>query len=350
MANPRFTNALARIEQPTPPIWMMRQAGRYHRHYQALRAKHSFVELCKIPELAAEVTWGPIQDFDFDVAILFSDLLFPLEAFGMGLEYGDGGPELGWHLEDTRSLTKLASLEDALPQLAFQKAAVQHCRAKLPESKSLIGFVGGPWTLFCYAAQGKHDGTLIEAKKKLPLFEGFCEKLVPLLIRNIELQFEGGAELVMVFDTAAGEISPGIFQSRVAPQLAKLAAAYPGKLGYYSRGTTLDHLRHPLFMESEGAASWAGLGMDHRWDLLTALSLRRKGFQQGNFDQALLHSDPAEFKKLLLGWLEPLERVRDRMGSRALAGWVCGLGHGVLPKTPEENVRCFVQIVRERFR
>ena len=91
----RFHNALSRVAQPTPPIWLMRQAGRYHRHYQGLRQQHSFVELCKQPDLAAEVTLGPLLDFDFDTAILFSDLLFPLEALGMGLEYTDQGPRLG---------------------------------------------------------------------------------------------------------------------------------------------------------------------------------------------------------------------------------------------------------------
>ena len=95
----RFQNALARTPQPTPPIWLMRQAGRYHRHYQALRQKHSFMELCKEPNLAAEVALGPVLDFDFDAAILFSDLLFPLEALGMGLEYTDRGPQLGWKLD-----------------------------------------------------------------------------------------------------------------------------------------------------------------------------------------------------------------------------------------------------------
>src|SRR6476619_1299189 len=93
IGNARFQNALARKPQGTPPIWFMRQAGRYHRHYQALRAKHSFMELCKVPELASEVALGPILDFDFDVAILFSDLLFPLEGLGMGLSYDDGGPK-----------------------------------------------------------------------------------------------------------------------------------------------------------------------------------------------------------------------------------------------------------------
>src|ERR1041384_4994838 len=100
IGNARFQNALARRPQPTPPIWLMRQAGRYHKHYQALRAKHSFIDLCKQPELAADVALGPVLAFDFDAAILFSDLLFPLEALGMGLEYTDQGPRLGWHLDD----------------------------------------------------------------------------------------------------------------------------------------------------------------------------------------------------------------------------------------------------------
>ena len=98
----RFQDALARRPQATPPIWLMRQAGRYHRHYQALRQKYSFMDLCKQPGLAAEVALGPVMDFGFDAAILFSDLLFPLEALGMGLEYTDHGPELGWNLKTAR--------------------------------------------------------------------------------------------------------------------------------------------------------------------------------------------------------------------------------------------------------
>ena len=115
----RFHNALSRRGQATPPIWLMRQAGRYHRHYQNLRRQHSFMDLCKKPELAAEVAWGPVLDFDFDAAILFSDLLFPLEALGMGLQYTDHGPELGWQLnKDT--LQRLRSAEEAWPNLLFQ--------------------------------------------------------------------------------------------------------------------------------------------------------------------------------------------------------------------------------------
>src|SRR5438270_5949462 len=142
VGNARFQNALARRRQATPPIWLMRQAGRYHKHYQALRQKYSFMDLCKQPELAAEVALGPVLDFDFDAAILFSDLLFPLEALGMGLEYTDRGPQLGWNLnEDT--LSRLRSIEDASPQLLFQGEAMQATRDRLPSDRSLIGFVGG---------------------------------------------------------------------------------------------------------------------------------------------------------------------------------------------------------------
>src|SRR6266542_5062029 len=113
-----FHNALARRGQATPPIWMMRQAGRYHSHYQALRQKYSFMDLCKQPELAAEVALGPVLDFDFDAAILFSDLLFPLEALGMELEYTERGPQLGWKL-DQATLGKLRDVEEAWPRLLF---------------------------------------------------------------------------------------------------------------------------------------------------------------------------------------------------------------------------------------
>lgn len=343
MSNVRFENAIRRLPQPVPPIWFMRQAGRYHRHYQALRAKNSFMDLCKIPELAAEVAMGPIEDFDFDVSILFSDLLFPLEALGMGLDYPDGkGPQLGWHLDTPADLSRLTPMAEALPQLEFQRRAVQLTRARLPESKSLIGFVGGPWTLFSYACQGSHDGTLLASKKRLgTMFAAFCERLVPLLIENIRLQLDAGAEIVMLFDTAAGELSPALFATHIVPQLERLVAAHPGKLGYYSKGTQPAHIAQPFFQN----AALAGLGVDHRWPMSTALGLRRSGFAQGNFDQALLHLPSDEFAEALTAFLGPLRRLSPE----ARAGWVCGLGHGVLPQTPEENVRQFVKIVREMF-
>ncbi|HEU4478853.1 MAG TPA: uroporphyrinogen decarboxylase family protein, partial [Pyrinomonadaceae bacterium] len=318
----------------TPPIWLMRQAGRYHRHYQNLRRQHSFVELCKRPELAAEVALGPVLDFDFDAAILFSDLLFPLEALGIGLEYTDAGPNLSWKLNN-QNLVNLRSLEQAWPNLLFQGEATRATRDLLPTDRSLIGFVGGPWTLFVYAVEGTHQRAL-NATKQLQLFAKFCERLIPLLLMNIELQLANGAEVVMVFDTAAGATSQEDFRSKVVPQLELLAEQFPLRLGYYSKGTGPEHLRHSLF--TQGA--WAGIAVDHGWELRDAFDLFPQGFVQGNFDPAFLLSSPAELKQRLREYLKPLTR-------HTRAGWVCGLGHGVLPTTPEANLRLFVETVRD---
>ena len=335
IGNARFQNALTRRAQPTPPIWLMRQAGRYHKHYQALRQKYSFMDLCKRPELAAAAALGPVMDFDFDAAILFSDLLFPLEALGMGLEYTDRGPQLGWNL-DGQTLSQLRSIEDAWPHLLFQGEAMRATRDLLPSDRSLIGFVGGPWTLFVYAVEGSHKGSLVESKKLLSLFPRFCETIVPLLARNIELQLDAGAEVVMIFDTAAGELSPAIFTAEVMPQLQALTAKDASRIGYYSKGTQAAHLRHPLFVDG----GLAGVGVDSRWDMSEAFDLFPHGFVQGNFDQALLLCGTNDLKQHLDRYLRPL-------ANQARPGWICGLGHGVLPGTPEDNVRLFVDTVRE---
>jgi uroporphyrinogen decarboxylase len=335
IGNARFQNALARRAQATPPVWLMRQAGRYHRHYQALRAQHSFMDLCKRPELAAEVALGPVLDFGFDAAILFSDLLFPLEALGMGLEYTDQGPQLGWKLNHD-SISRLRSVDDAWPHLQFQGDAMRATRERLPEDRSLIGFVGGPWTLFVYAVEGTHKGSLGDSKKLLPLFPRFCETICPLLERNIALQLAGGAEVVMIFDTAAGELSPNLFISEVLPQLEKLTASTGDRIGYYSKGTQPAHLHHAFFTEGR----LAGIGVDHRWEINEACDKCPRGFVQGNFDQALLLCEPEELERQLRSWLQPIIQKRP-------SGWICGLGHGVLPTTPEDNVRLFVDTVRE---
>jgi uroporphyrinogen decarboxylase len=337
IGNARFQNALARVPQHTPPIWLMRQAGRYHKHYQALRAKHSFMDLCKQSELAAEVALGPVLDFGFDAAILFSDLLFPLEALGMGLEYTDRGPQLGWQLEEN-SISRLRSINDAWPNLLFQGEAMRATRERIPADRSLIGFVGGPWTLFVYAVEGTHKGSLTNSKRLLSLFPQFCASVVPLLERNIELQLNNGAEVVMIFDTAAGELSPQLFRSEVAPQLQKLTAKNGSSIGYYSKGTQPAHLRDAFFT----SGNLAGIGVDHGWDIREAFDISAHGFVQGNFDQALLQADGADLQKHLHRYLDPLK-------DREWPGWICGLGHGVLPGTPEDNVRLFVDTVREAF-
>lgn len=335
--NTLFHNSLKRIPQNVPPVWFMRQAGRYHKHYQGLRSQNSFMDLCKNPELAAQVALGPVEEFDFDVSILFSDILFPLEALGMGLEYTDHGPRLGFQL-NPETISKLGEVDQAVKFMGFQKEAVQATRAVLPSNKSLIGFIGGPWTLFVYATEGSHAGSLIQSKKLITMFPQFLEKMLPLLTRNIQLQLDGGAEIVMIFDTAAGEVSPQFFQQWIEPVIAKLSHQFPGKLGYYSKGT-----QPAFFKESFTALPWAGQGFDHRWSLDQCFNIQNKGFVQGNFDQSLLFLDTPEFKKTLQNFLAPFKNLSPQ----ERAGWVCGLGHGVLPKTPEHNVKLFVETVRE---
>jgi uroporphyrinogen decarboxylase len=335
----RFLRAVHGEALDVPPIWLMRQAGRYHRPYQALRASHSFETLCREPDLAAEVAMGPIEDFDFDAAILFSDLLFPLEALGFGLSYDDGPPKLDGSLDDDR-IRRFRSQKDALERLTFQRDAMRATRARLAPDKALIGFVGGPWTLFVYAVEGTHAGRLARAKASPELYRSFADRLVPLLVENIRLQFEGGADVVMIFDTAAGELAAVDFANRMAPDLDRLAAAFPRRLGYYAKGADAAHfagLRH---------AAWAGIGIDWRWNLAETLAARpAPGFVQGNFDPEALRAATPEFTAAFDRFLTPLRSLSPE----TRRGWICGLGHGVLPGTPEAHVRRFVSGVREAF-
>ncbi len=343
----KFSKALRRTEQNVPPIWFMRQAGRYHKHYQKIRAKHEFIDMCKNPELAAEVTMGPIEDFDYDVAILFSDLLFPLEALGMGLTY-EPGPKLDRALTP-HNLKALKSVEEAVSQLTFQGDAMRLIRQRLPKEKGLIGFVGGPWTLFSYAVSpldAKRPEFFatnsIAAKADLDFFANFSELMIELLIENIHLQLEGGADVVMIFDPAAGVLSPTLFQHYVAPGIARLAKNFSGQLGYYSKETNVEHFGPHLL----DLKDLAGIGVDHRQNVPDLLVKRTTGFVQGNFDQALLFAEPSVLKKRVLEFLTPFRNMEPKKR----AGWVCGLGHGVLPQTPEDNVKLFIDIVRETFK
>lgn len=335
----RFCRALRGETLDVPPIWLMRQAGRYHTPYRHLRERHSFETLCRTPALAAEVAMGPMRDFDFDAAILFSDLLFPLEALGFGLSYDDGPPRLDGSLTFDR-LAHFRPQPDALERLRFQGEAMQATRARLPAEKALLGFVGGPWTLFVYAMEGTHSGPLLRAKGSLDLYRAFADRMVPLLVENIGLQLEGGADLVMILDTAAGELTPDTFKAAMSPDLAVLARAHPSRLGYYAKGL------RPSHVDAGFARLWAGLGVDMRWDLAATLrDGQRQGFVQGNFDPVALQLSGEPLEREIERFIEPLRQL-DPIDRR---GWICGLGHGVLPGTPEESVRTFVTRVRERF-
>jgi uroporphyrinogen decarboxylase len=340
--NPLFQSALKGQTQPTPPIWLMRQAGRYHSHYQKLRAKHGFMELCKNPRLASQVALGPIEDFDFDVSILFSDLLFPLEALGMGLDYDAGPPRLAFSLSKD-SFKQLRPWRQALPHLEFQAEAMRLTREALPKNKSLIGFVGGPWTLMGYAVEGSHTGGLPRTRAMAPeLLNPFFESMVPLLEANIQLQLEAGAEVVLILDTAAGVLTPNEFSHWVLPSLKRLSSRFPNQTGYYMRDASQAHWDRL----GEAEMPLAGIGFDSGISLTQALSARKSGFVQGNFDQHWMSLDDGQFEVKLQDWMGTLKALSPEQRR----GWVCGLGHGCTPQTREANVRKFVATIRKELR
>ena len=351
MNNTLYTNAVLRKNTARPPVWFMRQAGRYHSHYQNMKRQHTFMELCKVPELAAEVTFGPIRDFDFDAAILFSDLLFPLEVLGMGLEYVPG-PKLGWHLRELSDLSKLNPEKKSVPELidgiAYQGRALQLIRAGLDPSKSLLGFVGGPLTLFYYAVEGSHQGALDLAKSGLTdgRYEGFFKALAPLLIENMCLQARNGADAVAVMDTCAGEVEPALYREVVVPTLREVLVQFKRRhpntpVVYYSKKTGPFHWQHLHSVPFEC------LGIDWHPDLSSVLN--EFGAQwsiQGNFDPNLMLLPEQACMKEIERFFEPILKLpREK-----LAGWVCGLGHGVLQWTPEQNVRNFLKYQKEIFK
>lgn len=326
------------------PVWFMRQAGRYHAHYQAIKAKSDFITMCKNPQLACDVTMGPIEEFKFDAAILFSDLLFPLEHLGTGLRY-DPGPKLDWHLAKVSQLASLKELAPAEKFFAFQKDACALLKKTLPSDRTLLGFVGGPFTLYTYVTEGLHDGNLVSAKQGLHdgRWEGFLEKLLPNLITEMRVQAEGGADAVCIFDTAAGELSPGDYARFVVPALKTLMTGFkqacPTKrITYYSKHTQRAHLEHLHGLPIDV------IGVDWRCDLVEVQKMFPGKFVQGNFDPVWLHLPQNVLVENLRAWHQDLvKRGLDQ------SKWICGLGHGVTIQTPEANVKRAVELVHAEF-
>jgi uroporphyrinogen decarboxylase len=323
----------------------MRQAGRYHRHYQALRSRHEFIELCRQPQLAAEVTLGPIEEFGFDAAILFSDLLFPLEAMGMGLRYAPG-PQLDWHLRTAGDLARLTGGAARAAHMDFQARALELLRTRLPAATALIGFVGGPFTLYAYAVAGSHEGFARTGLNGLDdgLYQGFNQRLCELLAANMALQAQAGADCVAIFDTAAGTLTAEQFARHAAQPLADLMRAFRARCPltpviYYSRDTGPAHWRALRDIDLQC------LGIDWRHDLIEVLAQEEGRSVQGNIDPQWLLLPPAELESRLRGSFARL--LQQPAALRA--GWVCGLGHGVLQSTPESNIKLALRVQREMF-
>ena len=319
-----FENALIRADQSCPPIWMMRQAGRYQSSYMKIKETFTFEQMCKLPQISAKVAMLPIDEFDFDVAILFSDILYHIEALGIPLKF-DPGPKFEWHVnEDNWEDHKMRS--NSMQHLEFQSKAITATRELLPFKKSLVGFVGGPWTLLNYAVG---DNKVSDEFKEMYL----DMVIVPLLQQSIRDQKVAGADAVMIFDSGLANISKGFFEKKYLPML-KLLSEIEGT-AYYARTLPYNSLNKVIDLQ------FAGIGIDSTVDLNKTLQKVNHGFVQGNFDEKLL-LQPSEtiLKYEIKKWLDTIEDP---------TGWVCGLGHGILKETPTSNVRLFIETVRNHF-
>jgi len=321
--NEKFSNACNRVAQDCPPVWMMRQAGRYHSHYQNLKEKHTFEELCKTPELAAEVALGPIQEFDFDVSILFSDILFPFEGLGLNLQYNPG-PQFEEKVSPDNH-ERYMDLERAVDFLKFQGDAVKATRAVLPSDKSLIGFVGGPWTMMTYG---------VEERAPIEFKDRYLKAVVlPLIKEQIILQLEAGAEKVLVIDSGLDRLGRTYLKETYTHLLNELTSY---DVAYYCKGLTTDIT--PLVLNKY----WGGVGVDSAVDISQVMGNFTQGFVQGNFDENYLLYPTDRFERQLdqfCGQMQELDRT----------GWVCGLGHGINKNTPEKHVHQFVDKIRSTF-
>ena len=338
--NKKFYNALNRVPQPIPPIWFMRQAGRYHSHYQNLRKTHSFETLCKNPELAAEVACGPIIDFDYDVAILFSDILFPLELFDLELSYNPG-PKFENYLGPQHTMKKVADLQ-VEEHLKFQSEAIKITKNMLPKNKSLVGFIGGPWTVISYGLNLSKESEVNISSAEPFIEELLYDHLIPILKKNIKIQLDSGAEIVYVFDTNSKQLDKEYFTKKYLKSIEEaLFQPFPNKIAYFSKNRSF----YDLNKMGKNHSNLAGTVFPMEEGFRSYIGRSKKGFVQGNFSPISLLKPHEEF---LLDFNDFIKKMKS-LSVTDRAGWICSLNHGVLPKTPEINVRHFVQTIREQF-
>jgi len=337
--NKKFSNAINNVPQKVPPIWFMRQAGRYHSHYQKLRKINSFVELCKTPDLAAEVAMGPIDDFDYDVAILFSDILFPLESLGLKLDYAPG-PIFDRFLKK-EDLTDTPSETKVLEQHNFQAKALKLTRTSLSKEKSLVGFVGGPWTLLSYGLGVKDEDKIQNIQKNLFFEKALYDVLIPMLRSIIKMQLQNNAEIVYVFDTNARQLENNYFIEKYIDELKKnIFSEFPGQIAYFCKeNPLLDKPNSNLNLNLSGMVYGKNEGLEN------FLPNINSGFMQGNFNPLLLLKSEDQFKLELDKFIQKF----SRLSADERSGWVCSLSHGVLPKSKEDNVKHFISEVRSVF-
>jgi len=320
------------------PIWLMRQAGRYMADYRELRRKVSFLDLCKRPDLCAEVMLTTVERLGVDAAIIFSDLLLILEPMGLDLEFSEGGgPVLHNPIVGPADVDRLRELE-SIEALDFVVETVCKTRAGLDETLPLIGFSGAPFTLAAYAIEGGGSRNYRRAKTLMYTDAGAWHAIMSRLGRAIVLylnaQIEAGAQVVQLFDSWAGCLGVDDYRRYVLPYNRSIIEAV-------RPGTPVIHFAtgNPALLPMLSEAGSAVIGVDWRVRLDDAWkTIGHDRAIQGNLDPIVLLSTPAEIRRRA-------REILDQAAGRP--GHIFNLGHGVLPETPVENVIALVDAVHE---
>ena len=320
------------------PIWIMRQAGRYLPEYRAVREKHGFLDICRTPELCAEVTAQPIERFGFDAAILFSDILIPLIAMGVPIEFNPG-PKLGSRITHRRDIAKLEWGGPAsVPHI---RPVIRAVKERLHGGVPLIGFAGAPFTLASYLVDGGGSKDLVQTRSFMAKDDaGFAELLDVLAGATIDFlkeQIAAGVDAVMLFDTQAGWLPPGEFARSAAAAADRVLRSIPKSTPtiYFALASSNGQL------DAMRAIHADVIGLDYRVSLSQARAIlgSARGVQ-GNLDPAVLMGPPEQV-------VARAEAVLRENGGRP--GFIFNLGHGIYPETPVENVALLVDTVK-RYR
>ncbi|MEX5214511.1 MAG: uroporphyrinogen decarboxylase [Nitrospiraceae bacterium] len=336
--NDRFLKACRREAVDCTPVWFMRQAGRYMPEYQKIRTRHSILEVCKTPELAAEVTLQPIERFPLDAAIIFADILLPLEAMGLSLEFAEGeGPIIHNPIRDRTGVDRLRVTDGA--GLAYVADAVREARRALHNRVPLIGFAGAPFTLASYAIEGGGSRNYILTKQFMYREPEAWHRLLDKLAREVtgylRQQIREGAQAIQLFDSWVGCLSPNDYAEYVLPHVQMIFEGLKREdvpLIHFGTGTST-LLR--LMRDAGGTV----IGLDWRVPLDEGWAmLGPEVAVQGNLDPVALFAPFGEIERRV-------EDILRRAGGRP--GHIFNLGHGILPGTPMEHVAAAIDMVHK---
>lgn len=335
--NDTFLKACRGEDVSYTPVWLMRQAGRYLPEYQAIRENIDFLTLCKTPKLAAEVTLQPVDILGVDAAILFSDILIPVESMGMRLEFSDKeGPILSEPIRNKSAVEKLI-IPDIEEDMPFILETIKILLKKLENKVPLIGFSGAPFTLATYMIEGGTSKNFLNTKKMMfqhpAVFDYLMEKLTVTVISYLTAQIKAGVHAIQIFDTWAGILSPIDYKNFVLPYIKRTISELKkeGVPIIYFVNECAGILKE---IKKSGADV---IGIDWRIDISEAIKkLGKKTIIQGNLDPCALFLPKESLE----------ERVKDILWKGETAkGHIFNLGHGILPQTPVENVIAMVKAV-----